>query len=131
VVRTVFQQMVPRERLEPTELILLLKAVEDVTNPLVTVCERLWEPADVLPHTASFTVGATVAALLQDNLLPLPEQRLVAIYILYDLIISRLALRQPLSLSFISGPVWCEHGTDKSVTINASKITRFSPTGLF
>jgi hypothetical protein len=85
-------QMGPRARLEPVELGLLLKAVDDVTNPLVAVCTRLWEPADAMPQEASFTVGATLAALLQDNLLPVPAQRLVAIYILYDLITSRCAL---------------------------------------
>jgi hypothetical protein len=84
-------QMGPRARLEPAELGILLKAVEDVTNPLVAVCARLWEPADAMSQEASFTVGATLAALLQDNMLPVPAQRLVAIYVLYDLITSRCA----------------------------------------
>jgi hypothetical protein len=118
--------MGPRQRLEPPDLNVLLKAVDDVTNPLVTVCTRLWEPAEAMPHTASFTVGATVAALLQDNLLPLPEQRLVAIYILYDLIVSRFVLhRSLLVVTRLGAQSLYLPGAYESVAINADKIPSF------
>lgn len=65
----------------------LIDTLESTSHPLGDLCRRLWEsPASTAQQTA---LGTTIAALLQDYLLPNPPQRLVAIYILYDMIVSR------------------------------------------
>jgi hypothetical protein len=78
-----------RGRLGPPELSLLLRAVDNTTAPLLSVCAALWDTPTALPPDAAFDAGATLAALLQDALLPDPAQRLVAIYLLYDVIASQ------------------------------------------
>ncbi len=67
---------------------LLLRFVENVSDPLSTVATQLWE-AFPSPPPSTIALGATLAALLQDDLLPEPATRMVAIYILYDAIIAR------------------------------------------
>lgn len=66
----------------------LVNVLESVDKPLGEVCNRLWDPSAVcdIPTVA---VGTTIAALLQDDLLPDTSQRLVAIYVLYDMIVTR------------------------------------------
>lgn len=65
----------------------LVNVLENVERPLGELCSVLWEsPAASASHLA---LGASIAALLQDELLPKPPQRLVAIYVLYDMIVSR------------------------------------------
>lgn len=76
-------------RLSPRDLQVLLGAVENITTALASVCTALWDAATGLSHKAAFRAGTTLAALLQDGLLPLPAQRLVAIFILYDIIVAR------------------------------------------
>jgi hypothetical protein len=73
-------------RLAAEQLRALLHVVDDVSHPLAAVCASL---SDALPPDATFAAGATLAALLQDNLLPVPAQRLVAIYAIYFLITTR------------------------------------------
>lgn len=65
----------------------VMSAVENVTEALGVVCNNLWDTFPTSPSVLD--VGSTLAALLQDDLLPEPAQRLVAIYILYDMIVSR------------------------------------------
>lgn len=65
----------------------LVSVLENVDRPLGELCACLW---DSVAATAShLAIGASIAALLQDELLPDPPQRLVAIYVLYDMIVSR------------------------------------------
>lgn len=89
IIRHWMNAMENESRLTATELSILLGAVENISSPLITVGTKLWDSSSGLPSESAFTAGATLAALLQDNLLPIPAQRLVAIYVLYDIIIAR------------------------------------------
>ncbi|CAN8064131.1 unnamed protein product [Agarophyton chilense] len=67
----------------------LISVLESVNSPLGDLSRRLWQsPCASFSTTA---VGASIAALLQDDLLPNPSQRLVAIFVLYDMIAARSA----------------------------------------
>lgn len=63
----------------------LITALESTEKPLGSLCAALWSPANKFSPSA-LALGTTLAALLQDALLPTPPSRLVAIYVLYDLI---------------------------------------------
>lgn len=66
----------------------LIDVLETVTLPLGDLCNRLWDASRGFDASA-IAIGTTLAALLQDDLLPEPPQRLVAIYLLYDMIVTR------------------------------------------
>lgn len=65
----------------------LVRHVENVSDPLGVVCTQLWEALASAP--SALALGSVLAALLQDNLLAEAAQRLVAIYVLYDTILTR------------------------------------------
>lgn len=71
----------------------LVDTLENVDSPLGALCDALWSPTSSFSSSSQLSIGVTIAALLQDDLLPQPPQRLVAIYILYDMIVAR----QPLA----------------------------------
>lgn len=74
--------------LDHNAFVRVVEAIESVNTALGSLCTRLWDD----PCTAAapvLAVGSALAALLQDELLPDPAQRLVAIYVLYDMIVSR------------------------------------------
>lgn len=74
-------------QLSPDAFSALVHVLEDVDRPLGDLCNYLWQsPAASATHLA---LGVTIAALLQDDLLPKSPQRLVAIYILYDMIVTK------------------------------------------
>eukprot|EP00178_Gracilaria_changii_P000238 TRINITY_DN1023_c0_g2_i1.p1 TRINITY_DN1023_c0_g2~~TRINITY_DN1023_c0_g2_i1.p1 ORF type:complete len:455 (+),score=44.68 TRINITY_DN1023_c0_g2_i1:1339-2703(+) len=80
-------------RLSSQAFTALVDVLESVNSPLGDLSRRLWQtPCASSSITA---VGASIAALLQDDLLPNPAQRLIAIFVLYDMIAARSAL--PLS----------------------------------
>lgn len=76
------------KKLSPDQLGIVLSAIEDTSSSLSTVSGRLWDTKTGLPRSARFGTGTTLTAVLQDNLLPSPAQRLVAIFLLYDLIVT-------------------------------------------
>lgn len=76
-----------RTGLERSIFELVLRVIENVNDPLGALVGQLWETCPSPPSVLG--MGALLAALLQDDLLPEPAQRLVAIYILYDMIVSR------------------------------------------
>lgn len=76
-----------RTDLDRSVLDLVLRVIENVNNPLGELTSQFWETCST-PGVA-LGVGTLLAALLQDDLLPEPAQRLVAIYMLYDMIVSR------------------------------------------
>lgn len=74
-------------KLSPANFARLLTTLENTAHPLGELCRRLWESP--FSTTPPVPIATTIAALLQDHLLPHPPQRLVAIYLLYDMIISQ------------------------------------------
>lgn len=64
----------------------LVNILDDIHRPLGHLSRRLWD-SQLVP-TSQLALASTIAALLQHDLLPKPSQRLVAIYILYDIIVS-------------------------------------------
>lgn len=78
----------PRMSVDKATFELLVRFIENVSDPLSTVATQLWEALPNPPPT-TIALGSTLAALLQDDLLPEPATRMVAIYILYDAIIAR------------------------------------------
>lgn len=66
----------------------LVDTLENVEQPLGKLCDKLWKSTTIQTHS-NLSIGISIAALLQDELLPKPPQRLVAIYILYHMIVSR------------------------------------------
>lgn len=94
----------------------LVHVLENVDSKLGDLCDHLWHSAAA---TAShLALGTSIAALLQDKLLPNPAQRLVAIYMLYDLIVTRHKL-SPAAYSSIS--VSPSHPHPSSSPISTSK----------
>lgn len=74
-------------KLSKEAFVSLIDVLESVNSPLGDLSRRLWQsPCGSASPTA---VGASIAALLQDNLLPHPPQRLIGIYALYDMIVAR------------------------------------------
>lgn len=71
-------------RLKETDLQSLLTSLEDRTTKLGELVSSLWKKLS-LSDSNMFIVGATLTALLQDKLLPLRTQRLVGIYLLFNL----------------------------------------------
>lgn len=69
----------------------LMRHVENVNDPLTSVITQLWDSFGTSAPAMS-AIGSTLISLLQDNLLPEAPTRLVSIYILYDMIISRTTL---------------------------------------
>lgn len=74
-------------KLSSSAFAIFIATVENTTHPLGDLCRSLWESS--LKDASQTALGTSIAALLQDGLLPNPPQRLVAIYILYDMIVSR------------------------------------------
>ncbi|KAI0563021.1 CCR4-NOT transcription complex subunit 11 [Gracilaria domingensis] len=67
----------------------LIDVLESVNSPLGDLSRRLWQSPCASSSTTA--VGSSIAALLQDDLLPDPPQRLIAIFVLYDMIAARSA----------------------------------------
>lgn len=91
-----------RMELEQPVFETVMRYVESISEPLGIVCTQLWEALPNMP--SALAMGSVLAALLQDDLLPEPPHRLVAIYILYDTILTR-SLPPPGSAS--SGTIEC------------------------
>lgn len=77
----------PEGKLSAARFRQLVDVLNSINVPLGDLCTRLWDPANHFDSSA-VSVGTTLAALLQDNLLPSPPHRLVAIYILYDMLVT-------------------------------------------
>lgn len=65
----------------------LLDVLQSVDRPLGDICHQLFQT--VAGSAPSLSLGSSIAALLQDDLLPEASQRLVAIYLLYHMIVTR------------------------------------------
>lgn len=74
-------------KLSPVRFRQLIDTLDSINAPLGELCARLWDPSNQFDSTDT-SVGTTLAALLQDNLLPSPPHRLVAIYVLYDMLVT-------------------------------------------
>lgn len=74
-------------KLSPARFRQLIDALDSINTPLGDLCASLWDPSNRFDST-DVSVGTTLAALLQDNLLPSPPHRLVAIYVLYDMLVT-------------------------------------------
>lgn len=112
----------PSSKLSSAAFVALVNVLENVDRQLGQLCDHLWNSAAA---TAShLDLGATIAALLQDELLPKPAQRLVAIYILYDLIVTRHTLTKshPVSLQTslpLPNPLTPSSAAENSIIGNA------------
>lgn len=74
----------------------LVDTLENTVNPLGELCRRLWDSC--IKNSPRNALGASLAALLQEDLLPESPQRLVAIYVLYDMIVSEETATQSVSV---------------------------------
>lgn len=74
-------------RLPPARFRQLIDVIDSIDAPVGDLCARLWDSSNLFDSSA-VSVGTTLAALLQDNLLPSPLHRLVAIYVLYDMLVT-------------------------------------------
>lgn len=89
----------PSHTLSPSAFVALINVLENTDRQLGELCEHLWQSAAAA--ASHLALGTTIAALLQDELLPKPAQRLVAIYVLYDMIVTRHILSQTASTTSV------------------------------
>lgn len=95
----------------------LVNTLDDIHRPLGHLSRRLWD-SQLVP-TSQLALASTIAALLQHDLLPKPSQRLVAIYILYDIIVTP----QPKNLSTVPTSTFHHHIS----SISPASTTASSP----
>lgn len=93
----------------------LTNILDDVQSPLGVLSNRLWES----PVASHLSLGATIAALLQNDLLPEPSQRLIAIYILYDMIVSRHSLTPTSNVPTSSEESQAQSSNDQPTSVPA------------
>lgn len=76
-----------RLKLSPARFKSLVDVLDSTSIPLGDLCSKLWSPSHLL-DSSPIAVGTTLAALLHDDLLPTPPNRLIAIYVLYDMLVT-------------------------------------------